>query len=376
MFRPIFWIAQKELRQLFRDRALLRVVLVVPMIQLFVFGYAANTDLKNVRVSVLDEDRSEGSRRLVDAYYASDVFVPGPAAGAPRDLDRFLLEGKTDAALWIPRGFSEDLARGDPASVAVTVDGVNGNVAGRVMGYATAIVRQESLARLEKVALAHPGLAARTHRVDADSRFYYNPELRSRHYMVPGIVVLIITIVSAMLTGIAVVREREIGTLEQLMVSPLTSGQIIAGKTIPIVVLAFLELAFATTVAVLWFRLPFEGSVLLLAGCAMAYLLVTLGVGLLVSTVSATQQQAMFTLWFFLVFGILMSGFFYPIENMAREVQWLTYLNPFRYMMSMVRGIFLQGATLPDVASDLVPLAAIGVVTFTGAVLRFQKRFT
>jgi ABC-2 type transport system permease protein len=368
------WLAQKELRQVFRDRALLRVVLVIPFVQLFVFGYAANTDLKNVRISVLDQDRTEESRSLIARTYASDVFVPGPIAAAPGDLQDFLLNGDTEVSLWIPRGYSEDLRNGGGASVSITIDGVNGNTAGRALGYATTMVWLESLNRMEDAALEHPEIAGRIRRVDAESRFYYNPQLQSRYYMVPGIVVLIITIISAMLTGIAVVREREIGTLEQLMVSPLTPGQIIAGKTIPFALLAFAELGLATVVAVLWFRLPFEGSILLLGGCAMVYLVVTLGVGLLASTVSATQQQAMFTLWFFLVFGILMSGFFYPVENMPRSVQWLTYLNPLRYMMSMVRGIFLRGATLTDVAPDLVRLAVIGVVTFTAAVLRFQKR--
>lgn len=373
--RPVFYLVQKEFRQVFRDPALVRIVLFVPLIQLFVFGYAATTDLKNVRVSVLDQDRSEASRSLADAFFASDIFAPGPPASNPADLERFLVDGRADATVWIPAGYEEDLARGRTASVAVAVDGQNSSLAGRTAGYVSEILRCEARGVLEEKVLAHPEMAGRARRVEGISRFFYNPELESRHYMVPGIVVLIITVISAVLTGMVVVREREIGTLEQLMVSPLTPAQLIAGKTIPFALIAFVDLAFATTVAVLWFQLPFEGSVLLLMGCAMAYLLVTLGIGLLASTVSATQQQAMFTVWFFLVFGIIMSGFFYPIENMPREIRWLTYLNPLRYMMSMVRGIFLRGATLADVAPDLVRLGAIGIFTFTTAVLRFQKRF-
>ncbi len=374
MVRSVLYLVQKEFRQVFRDRTLLRVILIVPIVQIFVLGYAANTDLKNVRLSVLDQDSSRDSRSLADAYYASDVFIPGPRASSPAELQNLLLEGQTDVGLWIPRGYAATLLTSDAVAVSMTFNGQNSSAAGRSVGYASEIALQEVGRYLESAALAQPDLARRARRIESSSRFFYNPELRSQHYMVPGIVVLLITIISALLTGVAVVREREIGTLEQLMVSPLTPGQLIAGKTIPFALIAFFELTFATTVAVLWFRLPLEGSVLLLGVAAAIYLNVTLGVGLLASTVSSTQQQAMFTMWFFLVFGILMSGFFYPIENMPREVQWLTYLNPLRYMMSMVRGIFLRGSGVVDLAPDLARLAIIGVVTFAGAALRFQKR--
>jgi len=374
MFRPIAYLVLKEFRQVVRDRALIRMVIAVPLIQLFVLGYAANTDLENVRVSVLDQDRTRESRRLTDAYHQSDVFTPGPVPEGPSDLNRLLFDGETEVALWIPSGYGADLASGRPAAVSVAVDGSNSSVAGRAAGYAQQIALVEGQRLLEERARARAALGPEVHRVEAVSRFFYNPELESRHYMVPGIVVLIVTVISALLTGVAVVREREIGTLEQLMVSPLTPAQLIAGKTIPFAILAFADLAFATIVAILWFRLPFEGSAALLAGCALVYLLVTLGIGLLASTVSATQQQAMFTLWFFLVFGIIMSGFFFPIENMPAEIRWLTYANPLRYMMSIVRNIFLRGSGVADVGPDLARLGAIGVLTFAAAVLRFQKK--
>lgn len=362
--KPIPFLVRKEFRQIFRDPALVRIAIFVPLLQLFIFGYAANTDLAGVRVALLDQDRTPSSRALAEAFRASDVFTAGPVASSPAALQDLVVRGEADLSLWIPPGFAEGGLGGRGAPVGIAVDGTNSSVAGRAAAYATRIVGRA-------LAGAHdagpPGTEPR-------SRILYNPELRSRFYMVPGIVVLVVTIISALLTGMAVVREREIGTLEQLMVSPLSPGQLIAGKTIPFALLAFLDLAFATLVAVLWFRLPFEGSVLLLAGCALAYLLVTLGLGLLASTVSATQQQAMFTLWFYLIFMILMSGFFYPVENMPPGIRWMTYANPLRYMMTIVRGIFLRGATLIDVLPQLMALLALGTVTFSAAVWRFQKR--
>jgi len=205
-------------------------------------------------------------------------------------------------------------------------------------------------------------------------RYFYNPTLESRYYMIPGILVLLITLISAFLTGMAVVKEKELGTLEQLMVSPLSPAQLIIGKTVPFVILAYFELTVAATFAIWWFNLPLVGSISLLAVCALVYLLVTLGIGLLVSTISNTQQQAMFTIWFFLVFGILMSGFFFPVENMPLTIQKITYINPLRYFIEIIRGIFLRGATLDDVLPNLLPLLGIGLVIFSTAILRFRKR--
>lgn len=371
MTHPIATVIRKEFRQIFRDPALMRIVLFVPLIQLFIFGYAANTDLHNVRVGILDEDGSRASRDLARACFSSDVFVPGPSARSAAALPRLLMQDEADLTLHIPPGYAESLAQHRPLPVGILVDGRNSSLAGRAAGYANAILARETERPLTEEL---PGGSVSQGRVHSVRRFFYNPELRSRFYMVPGIVVLIITIISALLTGMAVVREREIGTLEQLMVSPLTPWQLIAGKTLPFAMIGFVDLAVATLLAVLWFRLPFVGSPFLLGGCALVYLLVTLGIGLLASTLSATQQQAMFTLWFFLVFGILMSGFFFPLENMPPILRALTYANPLRYMMTIVRGIFLRGAGFLDLWPQLAALLLLGTLTFTTAVLRFQKR--
>jgi ABC-2 type transport system permease protein len=297
----------------------------------------------------------------------TDVFIPGPAPATPTALERQLERGETDLALHVPRGFTRDVLQGRPGGLGINVDGTNSSLAGRAAGDVQAALMQETRRQLGAPPPAQ---------IAAVTRFLYNPELESRHYMVPGVLVMLVTIIAAFITGMAVVREKEIGTLEQLLVSPLRPSQIVLGKTIPFVVVAYFELFFAGTVAMLWFRLPLEGSILLLAVAAMAYLLVTLGVGLLASTVSQTQQQAMFTVWFFLVFGFLMSGFFYPVDNMPVWAQWISAADPVRYIMDIVRGIFLKGAGWSDLWIELTVLTGMGVLAFGSAVQRFQKRLS
>lgn len=386
--REILVFVRKEFRQVFRDHAMVRIIFVVPMVQLFVFAYATNTDLRNVRYAVLDEDHTEASRDLAAAFRATREFVPGPTAANGRELEDFLLHGDAEIALRIPRNYARDLLRGASPEVAVNVDGTNSSRAGRAAGYAGTIIRAETArflasrpGRMEgaagsdaAAAGAAPGIASPSPRIQGVTRFFYNPELESRYYMVPAILVLLVTVISALLTGMAVVREREIGTLDQLLVSPLRPAQIIAGKTIPFAVIAFFEFAVTTTVAVLWFGLPLAGSIPVLLVGGMIYLLVTLGVGLLASTVSSTQQQAMFVVWFFLVFGILMSGFFYPVDNMPAWARELTRINPLRYMMNIVRGVFLKGSGFADLKGDLAMLLALGLAVFSAAVFRFRKR--
>ncbi|MDD5088817.1 MAG: ABC transporter permease [bacterium] len=369
---PVFYLVQKEFRQTLRDSVMLRVILIMPLMQLLLLSYAMTTDLENVRIAVLDEDHSAESRRLTESFFQNETFIPSDDAVSEKDLAARLETRQVDLTLHIPHGYAADIASGNPATVGIVVDGENSNAAARSMGYAEAVVRTEAMRLLDQKLLANP--ERQPHLIEAESRFFYNPELISQYYMVPAILVILITVISAMLTGMAVVREKEIGTLEQLLVTPLSSGQIIAGKLAPFAIIAFIELAFATTVAVVWFNVPVVGSLALFALCAMIYLLVTLGGGLLASTVSETQQQAMLVVWFFLMFGIMTSGVFYPIENMPRWIYYLTFLNPMRFFMAITRGIFLKGAELADIVPNLIPLFIIGVVTFTAAVQRFQKR--
>jgi ABC-2 type transport system permease protein len=358
MLRPLVCLIRKEFLQLRRDRTMLRLVLGLPIMQLIVLSYALNTDLRGVRVSVLDDDRSVESRSLADALWHADVFVAAPALGSVGALATALQQGDCDLAVHVPAGFAADLAAGNRPVIGLHVDGTNSSTGGRAAGYAEAILR----------GLASGGTTQKT-----NVRFFYNPELASRLYMVPGVIVMLVTIISAMLTGMAVVREKELGTLEQVQVTPLTALQFVAGKALPFALIALVDTALATAVAMLWFKVPMAGSPAVLLLGMGAYLSVTLGLGLLASVVSETQQQAMFTIWFFLVFAIILSGFFFPVENMPAWAQALTWANPMRFVMAVIRGVLLRGAGLADVGRDIAVMAAMGLSSFTVAVAAYRR---
>lgn len=366
---PVGRMVQKEFRQIFRDPTMVRMILAMPLVQLMVLGYAVSLDLKGVRVGVLDEDRSATGRRLVEAVHACDTFVPGPSVASHDELAQRLLRGETDLVLELPAGWAEDLRAGR-ARLGLAVDGRNSSQAGQAAGQLAELAALE----LGRVAAEEPGPPrAAPGRTAIAPLYLYNPALVSRYNMVPGVVVVLITVISAMLTGMTVVRERELGTLEQLMVTPLRPWQLVVGKTLPLALLSYFELVVAAALAVLWFRLPLVGSVPLLAFAVGLYLLVTLGGGLLASTVSRTQQQAVFTVWFFLVFGILLSGFFFPVANMPQALRWITFANPMRYIIEIVRGIFLKGSGAVDLWPQLAALGGLGLASYGLALARFRK---
>ena len=371
---PLFYLIQKGFRQIFRNNDMLRIIFVVPVVQLLVLSYAATTDLTNIRLGILDEDHTARSRRISESFFQNDIFVPVDNPFNSADLEERLFRGKMDAAVWIPRGFEEDLISGETAEISITVDGQNSNSAGRTLGYLQGIIRSELMRRFDEIKDKQPELAEKLHQIQPVIRYFYNPELKSRFYMVPAILVMLVTIISTMLTGMAVVREKEIGTLEQLLVTPLTGGQIIAGMTIPYALLVIVEFTIAVLITLFWFNVPLLGSFWLLYFSAVVYLLTSLGSGLLVSTVSNTQQQSMFTIFFFLIFFIMTSGFFFPVENMPDTVYYLSYINPMRYLMLIIRGIFLKGATFTDILPSLLSLIVMGIAVFSFAAYRFRKR--
>lgn len=369
--RVLGTLVRKEFRQLRRDPALLRLVLILPIMQLIVMSYALNSDLRDLRVAVLDEDRTPLSRQLVDAFPHGTTFAAGPGAADAAGLAALLEEHECDLAVHIPTGFASDVTAGRSPVIGLLVDGSNSSVAGRGAGYAEALLAREAL-RLTAVA----GPAAVAAPVAPVVRFFYNPQLESRLYMVPGVIVILVTIISALVTGLAVVREKELGTLEQIAVTPLSPLQLIAGKTIPFALIALLDLALATTFAMAWFKVPLTGEPWVLLLGVLAYLLVTLSLGLLASAVSSTQQQAVFTVWFFLVFAIMLSGFFVPIQNMPEWARALTWLNPMRFFMAIVRGVLLRGAGVADLARELLVLLAMGLAAFGTAVALFRRSST
>jgi ABC-2 type transport system permease protein len=271
-------------------------------------------------------------------------------------------------ALVIPGNFGRDLERRVTPEIQVLVDGLDGNTAGVALGYAQNILQQTS----RSMNLTEPRLAGPA--VSIDERMWYNLNLDNAQYMIPGIVVVLLTIISMMLSAMSLVKEKEIGTLEQLMVSPLKRYQLLFGKIIPFLILTFIELGLVMTSARFIFSIDINGNLLLLAFLSFLYLFTTLGLGVFVSAITGTQQEAMFISWFFMVFMLLMSGFFIPIENMPPALQHITYLNPMRYILSIIRDIVQKGAALKFLLTDVIPMTIYGVIIFILAVLNFHKR--
>lgn len=363
-------MVKKELRQLFRDPRLRRVIFVAPVIQLIVFGYAVSTDIRNTPTFVVDQDGTRASRDLVEAFTASGYFRVVGRSLRPADLVRALDHGTAIVGLVIPAGYAGDLAEGR-AKVQVLLDGTNSNTATVARGYAERIVLAHGLAVGPARSAGSPGA---TPPVDLRARAWYNPDLASRNYNVPAVVGAIILLVCLLLTSLAIVREREIGTLEQLRVSPLTPGELILGKTIPFAAIGLVDLALITAVALFWFGIPFRGSALLLLLASILYLLSALGVGLLISTISRTQQEAFMAAFLVFMPTILLSGFMFPITSMPKLFQWLTLANPMRHYLEVVRGVFLKGAGPEALWPQLLALAVMGTGILWLAATRFRRQ--
>jgi ABC-2 type transport system permease protein len=357
----VFEMVRKELLQIRRDRRLVLVILIAPLLQLMLFGYAVSTDVRNVPTFVVDHDRTMASRDLVQALTASGYFRLAGASARPADLVAALDRGDAMAGLVIPAGFAADLATGR-ARAQLLLDGSDSNTATVAQSYAERIVQAFGV-RAGGAALA----------LDLRERAWFNPDLASRDYNVPAVIGAIILLVSLLLTSLAVVREREIGTLEQLMVSPLTSGELIMGKLLPFAFISLLDFALVLALALVWFKVPFEGSFLVLMLGSVFYLLGTLGVGLLISTISKTQQEAFMTSFLVFMPLLLLSGFMFPVASMPETFQWLTLANPLRHYLEIVRGVFLKGAGLEVLWPQFLYLLAMGVGLLWFASTRFRK---
>jgi ABC-2 type transport system permease protein len=364
----------KEFIQVFRDKRTRFVLFAPPLIQMMIFGYAATFEIRNVRIAVLDYDQSQETRDLISRFAASRYFALQPPLTDRADLAHRVDRGDTTLALQIPPGFAQKLRKGETASLQLIVDGTNSNTALIAAGYANqvalAFARDYQQQRLARSA---PQLLQMTPSVELDQRPWYNVDLRSRWFFVPGIIGNIIMIIAVLLTAFAVVREREIGTLEQIMVTPIRPVEFILGKTAPFFLIGLFDMTLLTTVGILWFRIPLRGNFLVLLLGTVLYILCMLGIGLFISTVSATQQQAMVTSFFFTMPAIIFSGFSFPISTMPKWLQYLTYLSPLRYFLVVVRGVYLKGTGLSILWPQMVGLAVLGTTMLTWSVLRFKK---
>jgi ABC-2 type transport system permease protein len=336
-------------------------------------GYAATTDVRNVPVVMADLDHSDQSRELVARFQASPTFDVVDVVSAIDGVDRFLERGQAWMAIAIPSEYGSSLASGRAVTLQIVADGSDANSAGVSLGYATSLIaaHAQALAAAMPRASGAPAVGV----LDPRVRVWFNPRLESRDFMIPGIVALLLLVITTNLSSMGIVREKEVGTLEQLNVTPLGRFELMVGKLLPYAAVGLLEVALALTVAIFWFEVPLRGSILLLFAMSLVYLLTTLGLGLFVSTISATQQQAlMMTTFFFLMPMVYLSGFVFPIENMPEAIQLVTYLIPLRYFLVITRGIFLQGVGLETLWPQAAALAACGIVLLTLAVVRSSKR--
>jgi ABC-2 type transport system permease protein len=376
--RPILFLARAEVLHVVRDRATLAQCLIVPIVQLLVLSNAATFQIRDTPTYVVDLDRSTASRGLVTRFAASGHFrVVGASASLDRANDA-LLRGDVTMVLAIPREFEASLVRTSAAPVQLSVNAEKGSAAGIVQAYASAIVSGYAAEldadrgrAVERVVDGQPFTRAS---IDVRTRSWYNPALNYRDYMVPGILVALVTLIGTLLTAQNIAREKELGTLEQLNVTPITRGQFIAAKLLPFWVLGLVDLAIGLLVGALVFSIPIRGSLLLLFGAATIYLVVALAIGLWISTLVETQQQAMFVTFFVMNIYLLMSGLFTPIDSMAPWVQVVSQANPVRHFVTISRAVLVKGAGITDVARPLLILVAFAVVTLTLAMRQYSKR--
>jgi ABC-2 type transport system permease protein len=374
---------RKEFRQLLRDPRMRAMLFMPPLIQLLIFGYAANLDVNTAHIAWMDQDHSSASRELLSQFQGSGRFQIVAEPDSDAQMQKLLDQGKVDAVVRVMPGFARDVDRGRTTSVQVLLDGTNSNTASIVSNYAAQTIARYSaevmtqLQRSKMVAgtmasggAMHPAVP----QITARSRVWFNPDLKSRNYFIPGVVVNIITLVTLMLTAMAIVREKEIGTMEQLMVTPIRPMELILGKTLPFVLVGLWDMILVVAASLLVFHIPFAGNFGLLVVCTLLFLLTSLGAGLFISTISRTQQQAMMTTGLFFQPFFMLSGFSFPIRNMPVSMQVLTYINPVRYFMEIVRGIFLQGTGISTLWPQMVALAVFGVTILWLSVLRFHKQ--
>jgi len=363
----------KEFIQVLRDPRMRFVVFVIPAVQTVIFGYAVNTDVREVATAIYDLDNTSLSREVADRFIKSGYFQLRERVADEGRARELIDRGEVKAVLRMNSGFGAALAGGRGGTLQLILDGTDSNTAGIVLNYAAKIAAAYSAGLQVEAASRAAGRPVPPGGGQLASRAWYNENLESRNFYVPAVITNIVFIITMLLSSMAVVREKEIGTIEQVIVTPIGKGEFILGKTVPFVLIGFIDVALVSLVAVFWFEVPLRGSLLLLFGATALFLMSSLGIGLLISTVSRTQQQAMMSAFFVIFPAMLLSGFAFPIESMPQAVQWLTYLNPMRYYLVLIRSIFQKGVGVEILWPQLLALFIIGVTILSCAVLRFKK---
>ncbi|MBC8335142.1 MAG: ABC transporter permease [Anaerolineales bacterium] len=369
----LFSIIRKEFIQIIRDPRTLAMILVVPVMQLFLLGYAATTDVRNVPIAVWDQSRSPESRALLDAFRSADYFRIAYDIGSDAEVRDLIERGEARAALIIPPDYSQRLLEGD-AQVAMILDGSDSTVGGTALSTARLIgqshatkLMQEQAARTGRSAEFNPPLEVRT-------QVWYNPDLDSAYFMIPGVIGMILFAITSILTATTIVRERERGTIEQLIVTPIRSWELVVGKLMPYVILSLFDTLVVLAIGNLWFKVPVRGDLGLIIGTSGLLLLSGLGIGLFASTTANTQQEAFMTVWMTLLPAIFLSGFLFPIEAMPPVLRWVSSIIPLRYYLVIIRSLLLKGVGAAALQNEIIALAIFGVGIMGAAAMRFRKR--
>ena len=367
-------LIRKEFIQIVRDPRTLAITFIMPVMQIFLLGYAATNDVRNVPLAIWDQDRSWASRQLLDAYRAADYFHLDYEVGNEDELRRLIDGGQARAGLIIPPDYSTRIASSQTAQVAMIVDGSDPTIANTALSAATMIGQTRATNLLVERAAARGQSAVTQMPVEVRTQVWYNPDLLSSYYMIPALIGLILMMMTTLLTSTSIVRERERGTIEQLIVTPLRSAELVVGKLTPYVLIAMIDMAEIIGAGVLMFGVPINGSLPLLLLLAGLFLVSTLGLGLFVSTLANTQQEAMLTSMFFLLPAIFLSGFFFPLAGMPWYLQAVSYVIPLRYFLIITRGIMLKGVAIDVLWNQVVALGIFAIIIMGSAALRFRKR--
>jgi ABC-2 type transport system permease protein len=371
MIRRIVTIMHKEFLHILRDRRTLATMFLIPIVQLFLLGYAANPNVEHLKTAVLDLDRSARSRDLIAAYQSSNYFDVTQFPGDREAMGRLIDQGEVRAAIVISAGFGEELDRWEHPRVEFDIDGSDPTVANVAFSASQSVGQAFSVDMVRKVVGVDP---AEQLSVDLRPRVWYNPEMRSANFMVPGVVGLILQILSMMMTAMAIVREREYGTIEQLIVTPIRPYELILGKVMPYALIVFMNAVGVLVLAVLWFDVPIHGDVLLLLALTAFAMITTLALGLLISTVARSQQEAMLSTYFFMLPSIFLSGYMFPLENMPTSLQFLSNFVPLRYLLVIIRGIILKGIGMDLLMREIAVLGVLSLVILILATTRFRKQ--
>ncbi len=365
-------IIRKEFIQLFRDPRTLAIAVVIPIVQLFLLGYAATSDVRNIPMAVWDQSKSPQSRQLLDAFRAADYFTIDHFVGSTNEYQSLIESGKARVALVIPADYEIRLSEGQ-AKVLMVLDGSDATIGATALSTAR-LVGQSFATKILSEQASLSGRSAPSAPVEVRTQVWYNPDLNSAYFMIPGVIGMILSFITTILTATAIVRERERGTIEQLIVTPIRSWELVLGKLLPYVILAFVETFEIIIVGRYWFGVPVRGSLLLIFFTSGLFLMSSLGIGLFASTIANTQQEAMLTVMMYNLPSIFLSGFFFPLQAMPQFLQWVSYAIPLRYYLVVIRSLLLKGVGIEAIQNEVIALAIFGIVIMGAAALRFRKR--